>query len=242
MLYYGGYATIIWGALFNSIFGYTLGDIIEFVSGAKFEALYKPILLNPTINNDDIVKYLVLSLAVGGLHLITGYLVKAYADFKDGRILDAIFDNFAWVFLLIGIGLYFVEAVSKVGLAIAIVGVAMIVLTHGRKNKNIFAKIGGGLYSLYNSVNVFSDILSYSRILALSLSSAIIGMVMNILAEMMPSNVIGIFFALLIYIVGHIFNLVMGLLSAYVHDSRLQYIEFSENSMKVEEWNLNHFR
>jgi V/A-type H+-transporting ATPase subunit I len=51
-------------------------------------------------------------------------------------------------------------------------------------------------------------------------------MVMNILAEMMPSNVIGIFFALLIYIVGHIFNLVMGLLSAYVHDSRLQYIEF----------------
>lgn len=226
MLYYGGYATILWGALFNSIFGYTLGDIIEAVSGKHIDVLFKPILLNPTINNDDIVKYLLLSLAIGGLHLITGFIIKAYTSFKQGKFFDGFFDNFPWVFLITGIGMYFIDAVSKIGLGLAIVAVLMILLTHGRRNKNIFAKIGGGLYSLYTSVNIFSDILSYSRILALSLSSAIIGMVMNILAEMMPSGIIGGFFALLIYIVGHTFNLVMGLLSAYVHDSRLQYIEF----------------
>lgn len=121
-----------------------------------------------------------------------------------------------------------------------LVGAALIVLTHGRKNKNIFAKLGGGLYSLYNSVGVFSDILSYSRILALSLSSAIIGYVMNILAGLLHGSVVGYIFAALIYIIGHAFNLVMGLLSAYVHDSRLQYIEFLVNSMKVEGLNLNH--
>lgn len=212
MFYYGAFATIFWGIMFSSYFGYQL---------------HKPILLNPQI---DIMKYLVVSIIVGALHIISGFLVKAYGDFKDGRFVDAIFDNFAWVFFLMGIGLYFIpnEMVSKVGLALAITGVVLIVFTHGRKNKNIFAKLGGGLYSLYNSVNIFSDILSYSRILALSLSSAIIGMVMNTLAELFTQNpsVFGIIIAAVIYIIGHAFNLAMGLLSAYVHDSRLQYIEF----------------
>lgn len=210
MFFYGSFATIIWGVLFSSYFGYQL---------------HEPILLNPQI---DILKYLIVSIIVGTLHVISGFLIKAYANFKDGKILDAIFDNFAWVFFLFGIGLYFIpnEIASKVGLVFAITGVALIVFTHGRKNKNIFAKLGAGLFSLYNSVGIFSDILSYSRILALSLSSAIIGMVMNTLAELLPSTVIGFIGSALIYIVGHAFNLAMGLLSAYVHDSRLQYIEF----------------
>lgn len=225
MLYYGGFATILWGVLFNSYFGYGLGQILDSISGKELGIFNTPLVLNPT---QDIVEYLVLSMVVGGLHLISGFLIKAYSDFKAGRYVDAILDNFAWIFLLAGLGLIFVpnDILNKVGIALAITAVAMIVLTHGRKNKNIFAKLGGGLYSLYNSINIFSDILSYSRILALSLSSAIIGMVMNILAEMMPSGVIGVLASLLIYIVGHVFNLVMGLLSAYVHDSRLQYIEF----------------
>jgi len=210
MFQYGAYSTILFGVLFSSYFGYSL---------------HKPILLNPQV---DILKFLIVSIVVGTLHVVSGFLVRAYANFKEGKVLDAIFDNFAWVFLLIGIGLYFVphDVIKKVGLALAITGVVLIVFTHGRKNKNIFAKIGGGLYSLYNSVSIFSDILSYSRILALSLSSAIVAMVMNTLAELFPKNVFGIIASALVYIIGHAFNLVMGLLSAYVHDSRLQYIEF----------------
>ena len=174
----------------------------------------------------DILDYLILSIVVGGLHLISGYLIKAYANIRDGKLLDALFDNFAWIFLITGIGLLFIESVSKVGIALAITGAALIVLTHGRSSKNIFGKLGKGLYSLYNSVGVFSDILSYSRILALSLSSAIIGMVMNILAELLQGIFIGIVMSAFVYIIGHAFNLAMGLHSAYVHDSRLQYIQF----------------
>ena len=208
MLFYGGFATIFWGVMFSSYFGFSL---------------HEPIILNP---QEDILDYMILALAVGGLHLISGYLLKAYNDFRNGRIFAGIVDNFAWIFLILGIGLMFALPDSKVGMILALVGAAMIVLTHGRASKNIFGKLGGGLYSLYNSVGVFSDILSYSRILALSLSSAIIGYVMNILAGMLHGSIIGIIMSVFVYIGGHIFNLVMGLLSAYVHDSRLQYIEF----------------
>ena len=60
----------------------------------------------------------------------------------------------------------------------------------------------------------------------MALASGVVGMVMNLLAGMVQGSVIGFIFSLLIYVVGHVFNLAMGLLSAYVHDSRLQYIEF----------------
>lgn len=87
-------------------------------------------------------------------------------------------------------------------------------------------KITGGLLGLYNISSYLSDILSYSRILALSLATGVIGMVMNLLARMVAVNIVGIIVALFIYFIGHTFNLAMSLLSAYVHDSRLQYIEF----------------
>ncbi|MEG0509141.1 MAG: V-type ATPase 116kDa subunit family protein, partial [Eubacterium sp.] len=66
----------------------------------------------------------------------------------------------------------------------------------------------------------------YSRILALSLATGVIAMVMNLLAGMIQGSVIGFILSLAIYLVGHTFNIAMSLLSAYVHDSRLQYIEF----------------
>ncbi len=73
------------------------------------------------------------------------------------------------------------------------------------------------------------------------MSSASVAMVMNKLAEMVSGGVVGTIFSIIIYAVGHVFNLVLGLLSAYVHDSRLQYIEFLESSMKVAELISNHY-
>lgn len=107
----------------------------------------------------------------------------------------------------------------------AAIGALTILFTAGR-NKKGFGKITGGLGGLYNITGYMSDILSYSRILALSLATGVIGMVMNLLAGMIQGSVIGFVLSLAIYFVGHAFNIVMGLLSAYVHDSRLQYIEF----------------
>jgi V/A-type H+-transporting ATPase subunit I len=208
LLLYSSITTVFWGVMFGSYFGY---------------ALYPAIFLEPMV---DLTKYLIFSFVIGGLHVISGILVAAYANIKEGKLLDALFDQFSWVILLVGLGFLFLPELKNIGLALALTGGVIILLTAGRQKKNIFGKIFGGFASLYNVTGYASDILSYSRIMALSLSTAVIAYVMNLLAEMVMGNFIGYFFAALIYFVGHIFNLLMGLLSAYVHDSRLQYIEF----------------
>ena len=99
-------------------------------------------------------------------------------------------------------------------------------LLHGRHKRGIIGKFFSGVLGLYDITSYMSDLLSYSRIMALAMSSASVAMVMNKLAEMVSGGVVGTIFSIIIYAVGHVFNLVLGLLSAYVHDSRLQYIEF----------------
>ena len=177
---------------------------------------------------DDPVKMLVLTLVVGGLHILTGMIVKAVLNVKAGHPWSALFDQFSWMLILIGAGLIFISRTRLVGIVLAAVGAGIVLLTAGRAKKGIFGKITGGLVGLYGVTNYMSDILSYSRILALSLATGVVGMVMNMLAGMVRGSVpvIGLLFALLIYAVGHVFNLALSLLSAYVHDCRLQYIEF----------------
>ena len=139
--------------------------------------------------------------------MITGMLVAAYANIRQGKLLDALFDQFSWVLVIVGIGLVFIEEIKNIGIALALTGALIILLTAGRSKKNIFGKLFGGFSSLYNITGYASDILSYSRIMALSLSTAVIAYVMNLLAEMVMGNFIGYFFAAIIYLIGHIFNL-----------------------------------
>ena len=207
VLLFASIPTVIWGVLFGSYFGKTLN----------------PILLDPTL---ETMKMLILSLVIGALHIITGILVKAYTNFIRKDYFAILFDQLSWISVLVGIGLMFLPAYAKIGQIMALSGAIIIVLFAGRKSKNIFGRFGGGLYSLYGITGYMSDILSYSRILALSLSTAIIGYVMNLLASLLQGSIGGFIFSIFVYLVGHTFNIVMGLLSAYVHDSRLQYIEF----------------
>jgi V/A-type H+-transporting ATPase subunit I len=90
-------------------------------------------------------------------------------------------------------------------------------------------RLPGSLFSLYDAVNFFSDLLSYSRLLALGLSSAIIGQVVNYFVRLFKpgiTNPIGLLAGLAVFLFGHLLNLLLGALSSYVHSSRLQYIEY----------------
>lgn len=207
VLAFSGITTAIWGALFGSYFGVT----------------WNPILFIPM---DDPLTMLILSLIIGVLHVISGLLVKIYANIRSKQYLAALYDQVSWILIIIGLGLLFLPKYSQIGTILAIIGASLIVLFAGRKSKNIVGRLGSGLYALYGATGYMSDILSYSRILALSLSTAVIAMVMNMLAGMIQGSIIGFVFSIAIYLVGHVFNLLMGLLSAYVHASRLQYIEF----------------
>ncbi|MCK5608915.1 V-type ATP synthase subunit I, partial [Candidatus Pacearchaeota archaeon] len=103
----------------------------------------------------------------------------------------------------------------------------LIVLTQGRKSKNIVGKFFSGLLSLYDLVGYMSDVLSYSRLLALGLATAIIGISVNTIAALANGiPYIGILVAIVILIGGHIFNLGINALGSFIHSGRLQFVEF----------------
>lgn len=207
VLLFSSVTTAFWGVMFGSYFG------------AEW---FPPVLFVPL---NEPVTTLLLCMVLGALHIFSGIILSMINCFRAGDWQAALFDNLSWIILISGIGLMFVEPLAPVGRILAILGAAVIVLTGGRSNKGI-KKITGGLLSLYGITGQLSDILSYSRILALVLSSGVVAMVFNLLAGMVQGSVLGFVFSILIYVVGHVFNLAMGLLSAYVHASRLQYIEF----------------
>ena len=79
---------------------------------------------------------------------------------------------------------------------------------------------------MYNVTGWLSDALSYSRLLALGLATGVIASVINQMGAMLPNNVIGVILFIVIFIVGHVLNLAINLLGAYVHTNRLQFVEF----------------
>ncbi len=213
-----GISCIIFGVLLGSY----LGDLpAQFMK--EFFGIDIKVWAALDIMTESII-FLVLSLALGVVHMLTGMGIRFYVLWTSGDKFAAIFDEGSWFVLFGGAGLYFIS--STVGIAVAAIGVAMLVLTQGRREKNIVMKAIKGVGSLYSLVNYMSDLLSYSRIMALGLSSAVVASVFNILATMGGPTVLGVIMLILILPLGHLLNLAINLLGTFVHTSRLQYVEF----------------
>ncbi len=207
VLMYASVPTAIWGVMFGSYFG------AEWFPPILFAPLYNPLPM------------MIICFALGALHIFCGLCMQMYYKIKQKQYLDALSGDLAWIVLISSLAMLALPATAAIGKIGALASAAVIILFSKREG-NIFSRFFGGLLALYNITGFMSDILSYSRILALMLSSAVVGMVMNMLAGMVQGSIVGFIASLFIYIVGHSFNLAMGLLSAYVHASRLQYIEF----------------
>ena len=209
VLQFASITTAFWGVMFGSYFGEELLPAVLFVP-----------LNNP-------MPMLVMSFALGALHIFCGLIMNAIQLIKQKKLGEAIGKDLGWIFLISGLPMLILPSVQTVGKIVSIAGLAMIVLFTKSGERNPIKRIFGGISALTGVTGFMSDILSYSRIVALMLASGVIAMVMNILAGMVAAMpIIGIVFSLVVYIIGHVFNLAMGLLSAYVHASRLQYIEF----------------
>ena len=225
MFYYCGFSTLFWGALFGGWFG----DIVTVVADIFFgkELAIPPIWFNPI---EDPIKLLIFSLALGVVHLFTGLGIKAYMDIKDGRWFDALCDEGFWIVTISGIcvwlgGAMVIPALAGIGKWMTIVGVLGLLLTGGRDRKGI-GKVIGGFSNVYNITSYLSDILSYSRILALGLATGVIASVVNTMGSIFGGGVVGAILLLCIFIFGHILNIAINVLGAYVHTCRLQYVEF----------------
>ena len=118
------------------------------------------------------------------------------------------------------------QQLIRIGSYMAIAGAVLIVLTAGRSSKNIFMRFFGGIYGLYNTATGYlSDILSYSRLLALGLATGSIASVINMMAVMPQNVVIKAVMLIVVGIIGHLANMAINLLGAYVHTDRLQFVE-----------------
>lgn len=214
MFAYCGISCIIAGALMGGYFG----DMPSSIFGLNINlALW----FDPT---SDPMTFLYLSIIVGAAHMITGMVIKMVVLIKQKNIVGAIFDVGSWLVVFVGAGTLLISV--RVGLIIALVGVGMLILTQGRHEKNFFMKIVKGVGSLYSITSYASDLLSYTRILALGLASAVIAKVVNLIASLGGHSVVGYIILIAVLLVGHGLNLAINLLGTFIHTSRLQYIEF----------------
>lgn len=215
-LFYVSFSTMIWGLIFGSFFG----GIIPMKA-----------LINPST---EYQKLLILSIIFGGIHLFYALGIKAYLNFRDGKPWSALFDTGFWymalmggIVLLLSATMSLPEIAKTVATIVMVVGMVGIVLTGGRDNNSVVGKLAGGLYSLYGISSYVGDFVSYSRLMALGLSGGFIAVAINMMVSMLfAKGIIGIIFGIVVFIVGQAFNLFLSVLSAYVHTSRLTYVEF----------------
>ena len=203
--------------------------IIGLIYGSFFgDAVKIPGLISPT---EDVNTLLVASLVFGVVQIFFGLGIKAYALIKSGKPKDALYDSGSWLITLISIGLLagsmmlgwspIIKYISIAGMA---VGMIIIVLTGGRAEKTKGAQIGQGLYALYGITGYIGDLVSYTRLMALGLAGGCIASALNLLMQSLTG-----FWVILIpvvFILAHVFNLLLSLLGAYVHTARLQYVEY----------------
>ncbi len=220
LFFYCGISTAFWGAMFGGWFGNFVSVIGETFFG--MDVSIPPIWFDPL---NDPMKLLIFCFILGGIHLFVGMGLDAYLSIKDGRPLDAVFDVGLWYLLLIGATMLLIGVVPALAKWMAIIGAVGILLTGGRDRKGI-GKIIGGFSSLYGITGYLSDVLSYSRLLALGLASSVIACVVNTMGSLGGGGFKGLILMTFAFTVGHIYNMAINSLGSFVHSCRLQYVEF----------------
>ena len=209
-----GISTFLMGALTGGFFGDFLPQLVGIIDpDTTFKAL--PSLFTPL---DDTITILVGAMALGFVQIVTGMAISFVEKIKKGQIMDAIWEELTWWVVFAGIA-YMALGVTNI---VLYVGLAMVVVGSGWSAKG-FGKVTAIFGSVYNHVTgYFGDILSYSRLMTLMLAGSVIASVFNTLGAI-PGNVV-IF--LIISALGNGLNFALNLLSCYVHDLRLQCLEY----------------
>lgn len=237
MFLYCGISTVFWGAMFGSFFG----DAVTVIGKTFFNVdIAIPALWFTPLNEP--MRLLLFSFLIGVIHLFAGLGAQFYQLARQGLWKDAIFDVVFW-YMLVGGGILYLlsmqmfadmvslgftlpAAVGTAGAIAAGIGAVGIVLTAGRESRSPFKRLLKGLYGLYGVSSYLSDILSYSRLLALGLATGVIASVFNQMGAMLGNSPAGVAVFVFAFLVGHALNLGINVLGAYVHTNRLQFVEF----------------
>ena len=252
MFGYCGISCMIMGVLFGGWFGdLPVAIMNNFFPQFGGQAQNTPIghffnngvFFNPVSSS---IPFLFVALGMGEVHLVAGMAVNMVLTWKSGKRIQALCENIPYWVMFAGVDLMaplaaagmissdplapqtqaLLENLSGIGMYVMFVGIAMILFLKGIGEKTVFAWLIKGLGGLYSLISFASDLLSYSRILALGLVASVIAQVINMLTSLGASGPVGFIFMVIVMILGHGLNLAINLLGTFVHAARLQYIEF----------------
>lgn len=226
MFGYCGISAILMGVIFGGWFGDLPTAIMQNLLGMSPDTeaghfFGSGLWFNPL---DNPLEFLILALGVGGVHLIAGMAVRFYILCKDGKADEAICTIIPYWVLFAGLLTLLID--QTVGMAVSAAGAALILLLNGYGIRNPFKRLFKGLGGIYGLINYASDLLSYSRILALGLVAAVIAKVINMITALGDNGVFGAIVMVVVLVAGHVLNLAINVLGSFVHTSRLQYMEF----------------
>lgn len=222
-LWLGG-STAFCGIFVGGFFGNVLNVIYDtFLPNATMPGwmvkFTDGILVNPI---EDPMTVLILAIAIGCVQLVMGQCIHIYMGFRDGHGVDALLDVVPWWVVFAGIAC--IALLSTPWVLVA--GFLILLLTQGRHAPTVPGKIMGGLKSWYDITSWLSDVLSYARLMALMLATSVIAMVFNTLGALGGRTVVGVIMFVVVFLIGHVFNIGVNLIGTYVHAARLQYLEY----------------
>ena len=206
--------TMMWGLIYGSFFGMTM----------PFQLLS---------NQSDITEILVISVIFGYIQIFFALILKFYLLWaKKKQKFKAVFQAGSWVLFLISgallaLGLTILpdsslSTVGGIGFAVALIA---IVIGGSVEGETLAGKIGSGLYGLMDLTNYMSDLVSYTRLMALGVAGGSIAAAFNLIISYFPP-VARFTIGALLFVLLHAINIFLSYLSAYVHGIRLQYLEF----------------
>ncbi len=213
-----GVSTFLWGAVTGGFFGDFIPQLLKLINPESTFTL--PYLFTPLT---DTLMILVGSLVLGLIQIFTGMAISVYRKFRDGQWQDAIWEEFTW-WTILGGGALAILGIGNVSGYPVVLIVGILMLVYGaQRNARGFGKVTSLIGAVYNGVTgYFSDTLSYARLMALMLAGSVIAQVFNTLGSV-TGNIITF---VLISLVGNMLNFALNILGCYVHDLRLQCLEF----------------
>lgn len=232
---YAGVFTMIFGVLTGS----WASDLTMYLGDGNFlDRLRVRLTLLDPLQQPMIA--LGISVGIGVVNQFYGLVLKYLGCVWRGDYLGGFLDGGLWLIYLVSMLVMSVgltgltpESIILPSAAVFVVSALALVLTQGRGEHGFTSKAVTGIVSLYGilggygTTSFIGDVLSYSRLLALGLTTSVIGMAFNIIAgflKQMP--VVGIALFVLVVLFGHTFNFVMSILGSFVHPARLMFLEF----------------
>ena len=232
-----GAATAVVGGALGTFFGMSIINLVP--DGTAVKSYYEFVGSNIPTPMGELPFQMLLALGIGVFHICLAMIIKAVGYTKRFGFKENI-ATWGWLILIVGglivalLGVGKLISAEAIKWAVIVIGAvsALAIYIFNTPGRNPLINVGAGLWDTYNmATGILGDVLSYIRLFALGLAGGMLGAAFNDLGTMvLGDGGIGWVFFILILLIGHVLNLLMSCLGAFVHPLRLNFVEYFKNS------------